>query len=277
MKRFIFLITLISLFLACVKREPVTVIRNTDEHSLTLTLSNDNISPSEEVRQSMPKDKKSLQEIIIENYSYAVPGTQYQPRIISFQIEGNFTGSGNSEVIAFYENISSGYSALNSAFCYVSDYTGEKVESIYYIPYGTIEFSEEDEKETGLDETLGRKIVWKDKIIGCISDFNENGLEELYLFYLSGMNRSPSIFEFNGIEFVQILDLGTVNAYITGVDPNEKVIDIRIEHPSGDTPYLTIDNNSYKWDASTQRYTILVTESKRYRWNWDIEEYEEVE
>ena len=277
MKRFFFLITLISLFFACAKREPVTVLQNTDEHNLTQTLSNDNIDPTEEVLQSIPKSKKPLQEIIIENYSYTVPGTQYQPRILSFQIEGNFTGSGNSEIIAFYENISSGYSGLNSAFCFVSDYSGEKVKNIYYIPYGTLEFSEEDEKKTGFNETFGRKIVWKDKMIGYITDFNGNGIEELYLNYISGMNRSLSIFEFSGTEFVQILDLGTVNAFITGVDPNEKVIDLRIEHPSGDTPYLTIDNNSYKWDTAMQQYTILTTESKRYRWNWDIEEYEEVD
>ena len=103
------------------------------------------------------------------------------------------------------------------------------------------------------------QIFWRGRIIGRVGDFNGNGREELYLYYISGMNRSPRFFEFHEIEFVEILDIGTVNAFIYSVSPEEKIISIRIEYSNDDVP-LAVDNNSYRWDNSTHRYKLLNTE-----------------
>ena len=123
--------------------------------------------------------------------------------------------------------------------------------------------------ESGLIKTtsLGKEIIWKERIIGRVFDFNGNGKEELYLYYLSGMNRSPRFIEFNGIEFVEILDIGIVNAFIAGADPERKIINIRIEYSTNDSPVLTVDNNLYKWDSDTFQYDLINREIQKFRWD----------
>jgi hypothetical protein len=147
-------------------------------------------------------------------------------------------------------------------------------------------FNEEFEAESGLTviEALGKYIIWRNQKIGCVSDFNENGKEELYLYASSGLVSRPQFFEFDGTGFAELLDIGVVDVYFTGINPIEKIIDIRIDIPINEgikwdfsTVSRIIENNSYIWDTATQRYKLLTGETKRYRWNNNVQKYEEIE
>jgi hypothetical protein len=106
----------------------------------------------------------------------------------------------------------------------------------------------------------------------------------LYLYASSGLVSRPKFFEFDETGFAELLDIGVVDAYFTGINPIEKIIDIRIDIPINegikrDFSAVTriIENNSYIWDTSTQRYKLLAGETKRYRWNNNAQKYEEIE
>jgi hypothetical protein len=222
---------------------------------------------------------RTVQEIIDNYASTALELSQPFIGGLQFQIEGNFTGSGNREIIGFYGRPPSPFGdgiggALNAAFCFVLDANGEKIENVYHINYLTRVFTERVEAETGLCEALGKVIVWEGRIIGRFSDFNQNGIEELYLYMLGGAYSRPFFFEFDGTRFIEILEFGTVHTFITGVDPDERRIDIRMEYGT-DSP-MDVRNNSYVWDEVTRRYELLTTELKRYRWNNIAREWEEI-
>jgi hypothetical protein len=227
--------------------------------------------------QAPQMEGKAIQETI-ENYSNP-PFMIYDRKrgLFAFQIEGNFTGSGNREIIAFYK-VEDG--DINSAFCFVCDVGGERIENVYPIKYGTIVFAERNDKDTGLVEiiNLGRTIIYKDRIIGRVSDFNGNGREELYLYAVSGMNIKPYFFEFNGIGFESMIDLGSPDAApIISIDPIEKVITLSIKHYLDDLDVdLIEDINSYIWDDTVHQYEVIASEIKKYKWNRTLREYEEI-
>jgi len=231
-----------------------------------------------------PADFTQLQDII-ENYAKSVIQMASYEWIWDFQIEGNFTGSGNREIIAFYNQYHP-ITAVNigAVFCFICDPSSEKIEEIYRINYRTLEFDEEDEIESGLSEAeaLGRYIFFRGRKIGCVSDFNGNGIEELYLYRLSGQNSQPHFFEFNGTEFIEIIDLSLPGwpsiAPIKAVDRTEKIITISNIMPRSSLIEEIIEN-SYIWNSSIQRYEVLSSETKykQYRWDWNVEKYVEVE
>jgi len=284
-------LTAIILCTNCQKRETAIVQENTENSSPTtveasaddgdlISLPLSGImtqSARDTIIRPIQMEGKTIQETI-ENYTFprALPIDQ---GIYAFQIEGNFTGSGNREIIAFYkyENRDS----INTAFCFVCDSGGEKIENVHYIKYGTIDFDEKDEAETGLVEiiNLGRAITYKDRIIGRVSDFNGNGREELYLYSVSGRNIEPYFFEFNGTEFEGIIKLGSPDrALVIGIDPIEQVITLSIRnYRYGQDINLIEEINSYRWDDTVHQYEELTSESKYYRWNRILKEYEEIE
>ena len=226
------------------------------------------------------EEEKTIQETI-ENYGYKAPDLDKTSRgSFAFQIEGNFTNSGNREIVAFYDTPLS--RSLCAAICFVLDTNEEKVEKIFNVKWwGTIT-SERDEMETvsGITGDVGRHIMWGDRKIGYVGDFNRNGKEELYLLSISGMNRQPHFFEFDENEFVQLLDIGVVDAYIDSVDIEEKLLIIRIRgerYISDRIPSIEIiERNSYIWDNDTRRYILFTAEKKEYRWNVDTRQYEEI-
>jgi hypothetical protein len=211
------------------------------------------------------------------NYPFNITSTV----VLVLQIEGDFTNSGNREIIGFYEHqnpIKTGRT-LNVAYCFVCDSGGEKVENVYKLNWrGTIVSKTSYESQPGLNEKLGRVLIFNDFVIGCVSDFNKNGKEELFLFS-SGFTLVPNIIEFNGQEFIDILNLEIepTSTTITDIDPEEKTIAYYIEQtfefPNAPNIYRKT-NNLYIWDDTTQKYELLSTESKSYRWNIEKREYE---
>jgi hypothetical protein len=223
----LFIITFIFC-ICCNKRNVESNIQQSVESSASKVLRIDNIK--DKVNPVLVlKEAKTLEEIIIESYDYI--HLESYLRRFSFLVEGNFTTSGNKEIIGFYENLGNINPRLGAALCFVGDSSGENIENIYPIDWLGIDLiNEEFETKRSLTEDLGRYIIWRDQKIGCIGDFNENGKEELYLYLSSGIGISLRIFEFDETGFVEILNIGltTDEAYITGVNPVEKIIDIRI-------------------------------------------------
>jgi hypothetical protein len=290
-KNYIFISLLLmvtNLYTSCRKQEPAIVQNN-------VNVATDSIS--NEASSLVLHEEKTAQKIIesnakiapevretIENYGLIAPELN-QPNPLNlgrfaFQIEGNFTNSGNREIVAFYERAYvpfGGSISLTSVFCFVLDKNEEKIEKIYYIDWQTIAYREKIEAGLGLTEDLGKYIVWRDWIIGCVGDFNRNEKDELYLYSLSGMGSQPYFFEFDETGFVELLGLETTNAFIDSVDIKKKIINIREQYTTDSIPMIrVIEISSYIWDNDTRRYVVLARERKEYHWNVDTQQFEEI-
>lgn len=276
----LYLVFIMTMLLAgCQKRDAGIVQQNTDKSPPIQIASA--VDVKDDPNFAMPKDSRSLVEIIASNPNTAEKFRGPFPGVLAVQIEGNFTGSCNREFIAFYESTESNpeiISSIESLFCVVLDSKGEKIENAYYIPYGTLRLREDDIVQSGLleAEALGKEIMWRDQIIGRVGDYNGDGKEELYLYTLTGMNRRPYFFGFDETRFVELLNFGVVNAYITNTNQEEKGIDILINRMMSDSLLEVIENNSYKWDEITCRYELVANETKKYRWDRDSQEYIEL-
>ena len=279
MKVFLLFLVAIILCTGCKNRREASVDQNNNSAETaatdSLSIVNDSV-----VSPLVLDTVRTVQEIINNYASTVLELMQSFVGELQFQIEGNFTGSGNREIIGFYGRPPSPFGdgiggALNAAFCFVLDANGEKIENVYHINYLTRVFTERVEAATGLCEALGKAILWEGRIIGRVSDFNQNGIDELYLYMSGGAFSRPYFFEFDGTGFIEILEFGTVHTFITGVDPDERRIDIRMEYGT-DSP-MDVRNNSYVWDEVTRRYELLTSELKRYRWNNIAREWEEMD
>jgi hypothetical protein len=242
----------------------------------------DNVLLSDPFITHLGKEGETLQETID---SYVPPFVGRNPVSLFFQIEGNFTGSGNREIMGFYEVVgvitvpNTTYGHLTGLSCFVCDAGGEKVEKVYVINLNGTEFSERTEPITGLSEVLGSPIVWRDRIIGRYGDFNRNGIDELCIFE-NNLYFRPFFFEFNGLEFEETITPAICpETIITDIDPEERIITLR-SRTSVDAPNYDIweKTNSYKWDEATQRYITLPDGTEKFlRWNRTTQEFEEIE
>jgi len=285
MKKFSIIIIII-LFISCKKHHTNIISDNIDDSN---SIQNIYVSVTDDIENLLAviENKKPLiTEIqdIINNYASTAPELNHSHgRKLSIQIEGNFTGSGNREIIAMYETLSG--SSINAIFCFVLNSSEDEIKNIYYINWLTIQYMEDTEKKSGLNDVLGKPITWRfwssNWTIGYVGDFNGNGIEELYLFSRSGMSESPDFFEFDGTEFKNILNLPITYAYITDIDPEKKIIIIK-----DSTSYTLFERSdyhmeenfiSYIWKETTQQYEYFSSESKYFRYNIDTEKYEEIE
>jgi hypothetical protein len=187
------------------------------------------------------KEGETLQETI---ESYVPPFVEYYPVSLFFQIEGNFTGSGNREIMGFYEiagritdREKGWYGHLTGLSCFVCDASGERVEKVYVININGTELTERYEARTGLSEVLGSPIVWRGRIIGRYGDFNRNGIDELCI-YEGNLYFNPYFLEFNGLEFEETIqiDRSADETIIADISPEERIITLQITRIY-DTPH----------------------------------------
>jgi hypothetical protein len=172
--------------------------------------------------------------------------------------EGNFTNSGKREIIAFYQAKryeyieGKPYYALQATHCFVLNDEDNVILKEYEIDYRTGRFGSDEDLRLMPVEVLERDILWMDYSIGKISDFNENGREELYLYRGSGMGFFPSFYEYDPEtdEFRQLLEppIYAVWVEIINVDKINKQIDFKI---------IDQGNVSYQtriWDEVERKY-----------------------
>jgi hypothetical protein len=179
-------------------------------------------------------------------------------QVLLFQIEGNFTNSGNKEVLAFYQKKARlkiegrDNKEIDSAYVFVIDLpTGNIIHAYELQDYGTLPFDISDDIDESLMEELGRGIFWGDQRLGSIGDFNENGKEEIYLYTINSFGIDPMFYEFTGKDFSRILTYEGMKLYgITGIDPDRKILSFA-GYMGG---YKTL---SYIWDAPSQLYMFM--------------------
>jgi hypothetical protein len=245
MSRLYFLVLCVVGLTSCVKEEAINQKTFPDAEEIKIT----EVQTGKDEPVKDPLEGKSVQEIIQE-YDNTV--------VLQVAMEGNFTNSGSREIVGFYQDkVKRTDHAIDAVYCFVLNTDETKVEHIYPVDYWTLGLTARHEANTGLSSVLGRDIIWLDRRIGCIGDFNGNGKEELYLFRL-GMGMLPFFFEFdqNSDGFVDILNCDTNNntLVIKDIDAEEKVIFLE-EVPGGKMSLP--DQYWYKWDENSQRYTVL--------------------
>lgn len=259
MELFVVLLSAMMVFTGCEKRLDDTV-QNDSVAASPMPVRADNPGSTGDT-SSIPEidEPKSIEELM-EYYTSKDPSLMTRKRTLLGQIEGSFTGSGNKELIGFFQeqNISYPTQFIDTTYCFVFDPSGKSIETTYYLQYIALEFPAGEDAETyGLTEILGRNVFLDDTKIGYISDFNGNGKEELYLYLRSGMGDWPVCYEFDGNEFIDLLDVGTpVISIITSIDSEKKVFIIKEDY--GDKLYdRTV---SYAWNEETQRYEEIEPE-----------------
>jgi len=236
--KFFYLLFLISLCVGCEKKGNENIMYKDNGYNAT-----------HPVAENVPKKTKALQEQI-ENYD--------KEYVFLFQEEGNFTNSGDKEILAFYEaksrrlnkEITTTY--FGRVYCFICDELNQTIiNAIEITGYGT------SGKEPCLEkmpiEALGRKVLWLGKIFGYVGDFNNNGKEELYFFEVSNIGIYPRFYEFVKNDFKELLNddedytLNLVNMDITNVDAKNKIL--TFEYKSGDKPPVKL-----AWNNETQLY-----------------------
>lgn len=238
MKNLFFLFVICFILLSCKDKEK----QNTNIE--VIPTQNENVIQSAVVPI---EDDQSIDNIVTDNRNYREYIDNYDPKLLLlFEVEGNFTNSGNKEILAFYQGRSlTKYNAIELVYCFVLDYIGEKVQSIYKIPeYGSLQFNL---GEIPSVEEFGRDVIWLDARIGYLSDFNNNGKEELFIYSIYGGGVDFYIYEFNGNEFIEIADPYYALYYITSVDKENKIIKFG---PAPRGPYYF----SLIWNEKNQRY-----------------------
>jgi hypothetical protein len=178
--------------------------------------------------------------------------------VLIFQLEGKFSNSNNKEIIAFYQwRDTLQYNALDKAFYFILDNSGNKINNAFAIPYYvTGPFNETFNLDLMPIEILGKKIEWMGYSIGRIGDFNENGRDELYLFSLSGIGFTPFFFEFDieSNEFKEILNYRNRSGNVEIVDINVEQKKILFHDRSADNVSSTDEIIAYQWDEEVRAY-----------------------
>jgi len=247
-KIFLVFVLLTLLFIAC------------DKQHKQENVSDDNSSHVEDILATENMELGTLISVINDERGYFEYIDEYDPSsVMLFWVEGNFINSGNRELFVFYQRKSTLFvegekrDRIGLAYCFILDPNNEKVEKVYNVPrYFSMPFLDNTENDIDKDpmEELGRDIVWLNKRIGSIGDFNGNGKEELYLFSSHGLTIDPYFFEYDGSDFTEITDVHYQFARIFSVDSKKKIIHFtRTSRAVGDFSLI--------WNKETQKYELL--------------------
>jgi hypothetical protein len=174
-----------------------------------------------------------------------------------FQEEGNFTNSGNTEILAFYQSKSLRLNkevrlkSIDKVYCFICDETNQIIKAIKVKGYVTLE--NEHLYKIPMD-ILGREIRWRDNwldnLFGYIGDFNENGKEELYFYESLGMGIYPAFYEFQEDSFKRILDYDYYSVHLDLVKVDTEKKELIFEGKGGGKP----ENISFIWNKDNQIY-----------------------
>lgn len=179
---------------------------------------------------------------------------------LRFQIEGNFTNSGNKEVIGFFQWKSSleiegkPFRSVAKAICFIFDPTQNVILKTYELPYySTLAFEEDLNIDAMPMEVLGKDVLWMSRSYGRVGDFNKNGKDELYLYSLRGSGFYPAFYEFDGERFKKILNYREISIFLDliEIDTVNKVFFFK------GTGGEKEEHISYIWDQNLNIYVQI--------------------
>ncbi len=181
--------------------------------------------------------------------------------LLSFA-EGNFTGSGDREYLAFFEDPRQRYEKDSPkviwrvvVFLVKNEVVTKRYDlhslGLYSLDYGKRELSVIKDPHLSFGRWAG---------YAYIGDYNENGLEEILFFELTGMSFLPTIVEFKGKEFVNVLDFSTAKNGLSEIRTvtrdGHKFLKL-YGYGSDYTPKGKRDWYLYQWNRKTDRYEVV--------------------
>jgi hypothetical protein len=178
--------------------------------------------------------------------------------LLRLYIIGNFTNSGKTEVVAFYQDRSSEFIEgkpfyfISEIYCFIIE--NDRVDTVLKMPFeGTNYFNEAINLNLSPLGHLGKKIIWRDYYMGASGDFNKNGRDELYLYTVTGFSFYPSAFEFDvrDKKFKQILDYCNFAALVNLIEVDS--VRKRLVFNEGVVRPST-EKKVFQWDESQQIY-----------------------
>ncbi len=148
---------IVGIFMGCIKDVNTQSTNTNHEAVKNDTIGIDNMQTS---TISMGEDGQPVKRTIEETIQ------DYDANLIlSFCIAGNFTGSENKEILAFYvragRQYREGYTYVARVYCFICDTKGEEIVDVYELPYyGVTGFSSDNNLEKVPIEILPRDIHW---------------------------------------------------------------------------------------------------------------------
>ena len=174
--------------------------------------------------------------------------------------KGDFTRSGSDEYLAFYEDPS---------YRYESDSPQVIVGKVLLVKDGRIKRKYDLEGRGLITNAYPARLLavitnpelhfgrWAS--YAFVGDFNENGVDEILFFELSGTSFLPVVLEFDGKDFVTVLDFKTPKNILseirTEVRDGQKFI--RIYGYGTDASKGQRDWYLYQWSSKSSRYEIV--------------------
>jgi len=235
----VILLISIAIYIGCEKKDNQDDIYNNDN-------SVDNKTDEEIISKKVINLKEK-----IENYDEGL--------VLLFQEEGNYTNSGNKEILAFYQEKKTltigGYSrhGVDIVYCFICNELKQTILEKIELDYGSGQIFLKTDPDSMTMDTLGRKILWLGKTFGYIGDFNNNGKDELYFFESSSLGTYPRFYEYDGNDFKRIFTFD--NYYSLDFDNIDLVADkenrtLTFKNKKGVRPI----NVSYMWDPDENFY-----------------------
>jgi hypothetical protein len=188
----------------------------------------------------------------------------FDPKLeAAVKMYGNFTNSGNREALVLYEYKSDqfiegerNYSVFD-AYVFTLDGKSEEITNEYALEsYGTTLFAEYHNINNGPMSKLGREISWQGQTMGYVGDFNQNGLDEIYLYILTGWSFYPWFFEFDGKNFRRILSFVEDTNSLIVVEVDEENRGIKFSGFDEQGEYFVV----YQWSDKEKVYVRIGTD-----------------
>ncbi|MDR1896570.1 MAG: hypothetical protein LBR10_07260 [Prevotellaceae bacterium] len=217
------------------------------------------VSCSRNQQNSVDRQEEMIHEIPEETKEFDKPKTVYDvdPKLelVTF-VEGNFIGQTKKTMLCFYEeklNYEDKESYIRNAFVFVINPNTEEIERFYELPNWETLLYRGYLESSPIGE-LGKEIYFRETLIGSYGDFNSNGIDEIYLYGLSGWSFFPYFFEYDGVEFKEILDDKKMNVMkLNFVEKQSKILGFQgVNTETGDS-----SNLKYQWNEGEKKYSLL--------------------
>ncbi len=184
--------------------------------------------------------------IIPDNYKDPKTNEKY---ILRDYVKGNFLNTGKNEYMSFYYTAGSGLtdSLYDKIIVYVQD--DKAILATCEIDLFSYSFSK---NYLNIIKSLEKKLgKWNGYFYLC--DLNKNGINEIFIFYLTGMDFVLDVYEYKDGKFLQLISSTDKRAYLNIVTQ----IDIDLDNSRlavfGDGGKSFV----YKWNKVKKQYEIF--------------------